>query len=171
MTTKKVKVVEYDPRWAADFETIAGEIREALGNLVLTVHHVGSTAVPGMAAKPIIDLDVEIADYTVFPAVVETLAKIGYLHEGNLGIPKREAFCYEGKSHLCKHHLYVCPSDSPELRRHLTFRDYLRSHPDAVSEYSRVKQEAAALYPEDIESYIRHKSPCIEKLYIQCGLA
>lgn len=171
MTTKKVNVAEYNPQWAADFAAIAVEIREALGNLALTVHHVGSTAVPGMAAKPIIDLDVEIAGYDAFPAVAEKLAEIGYIHEGNLGIPKREAFRYEGKPHLRKHHLYVCPSDSPELHRHLTFRNYLRSHPDAVSDYSRVKLEAAALYPNDIDGYIRHKSPCIEKIYIQCALA
>ena len=69
-----------------------------------------------------------------------------------------------------RHHLYVCPKDSRELRRHLVFRDYLCSHPDAVEEYGRVKMEAAALYPDDIEGYIRHKSPVIESIYRLCGL-
>jgi len=170
MAPKPVIVTAYDPKWLADFAAIAAEIHQALGSLALVIHHVGSTSVPGMAAKPIIDLDVVIADYTVFSAVVEKLASIGYIHEGNLGIPGREAFHYEGKPHLRKHHLYVCPADSPELKRHLTFRDYLRTHPEEAQEYSRVKQEAALLYPQDMDSYIRYKSPCIEKLYIQCGL-
>lgn len=171
MTPKPVIVTAYDPQWPDCFAAIAAEIRDTLGDLSLAIHHVGSTSVPGLAAKPIIDLDVVIADYSVFPVVVEKLAFIGYLHEGDLGIPCREAFCYEDKAHLSKHHLYVCPADSPELKRHLTFRDYLRSHPEAIAEYSRIKQEAAALHPTDIDGYIRHKSPFIEKIYMQCGLA
>ena len=74
------------------------------------------------------------------------------------------------KEHLMEHHLYVCAADCPELKRHLTFRDYLRAHPEAVEEYSRVKQEGAALYPHDIDSYIGHKSPFIEKIYKEAGL-
>ena len=168
MAPKPVIVTAYDPLWPADFAAIAEEIRACLGNLALAIHHVGSTSVPGLAAKPIIDLDVVIAVYTVFPVVVEKLAGLGFMHEGNLGIPCREAFCYREKPHLRKHHMYVCPADSPELKRHLAFRDYLRSHPDAAENYSRVKQEAAALYPQDIDGYIRHKSPMIEEIYAQC---
>ena len=170
MKTRPVTVTDHNPQWEQNFEAIAAEIRAALGELALAVHHVGSTAVPGMAAKPIIDLDVEIIDYTVFPAVVEKLEQIGYFHEGDLGIPQREAFRYEGKPHLQTHHLYVSPTASPELKRHLTFRDHLRSHPEAVREYSRIKKEAAALFPDDIDGYIRHKCPCIDKLYVKCGL-
>jgi len=98
------------------------------------------------------------------------LAKIGYRHEGDLGIPGREAFKYEGKEHLMKHHLYVCAKDSDELKRHLAFRDYLRSHPEAVKEYSRVKTEGAELYPYDIDKYIDHKSPFIEEIYAKINL-
>ena len=171
MRTKTVTVREYDPQWVSDFEAIAGELRCILAEHTLAIHHVGSTSVPGMAAKPIIDLDVVIADYSVFPAVLEKLKSIGYFHEGDLGIPNREAFCYDGKFHLRKHHLYVCPADSPELRRHLIFRDFLRSHPEAAAEYSQIKRDAAVRYPDDIDSYIRHKTPCIEKLYAECGLS
>ncbi len=89
------------------------------------------------------------------------MKSIGYIHEGNLGIPGREAFAYDGKEHLQKHHLYVCPEDSLELKRHLAFRDYLRAHPEAVNEYSKVKVEAAKLYPEDIDKYIEYKAPVI----------
>ena len=170
MKTKKVTVVPYEPRWAADFTDIRRELAEALGELADAIEHVGSTAVPGLSAKPIIDLDVVIGDYSVFPAVAKQLEKIGYIHEGDLGIPGREAFRYENKPHLRKHHLYVCPRDSRELHRHLTFRDYLRSHPEAVELYGQTKEQGAKLYPADIDGYIAWKAPCIEELYIRCGL-
>ena len=165
MVTRHIVVIPYDERWAQDFEAIASEIRNALGELALAIEHVGSTAVPGLSAKPIIDIDVVIRDYTTFDAVVLALKEIGYHHEGDLGIAGREAFGYEGKEHLRKHHLYVCPQDSPELKRHIAFRDYLRAHPDAAREYGRVKEEGAALHPHDIDGYIEHKSPFIEGIY------
>ncbi|MCR5105787.1 MAG: GrpB family protein [Eubacterium sp.] len=95
---------------------------------------------------------------------------MGYHHEGDLGIPGREAFKYDGKEHLMKHHLYVCAEDSRELKRHIAFRDYLRSHPDAVAEYSHIKEEGARLYPDDMDKYIEYKSPLIERLYKQIEL-
>ena len=170
MRTAKVIVLPYDAAWASEFEKIKQELDAALGDLCLGIEHVGSTAVAGLSAKPCIDVDVVIRDYTVFDEVVRALADIGYIHEGDLGIPGREAFCYTGKSHLLTHHLYVCPRDSRELRRHITFRDFLRSHPEAVQQYSRVKERAAQLYPEDIDGYMAYKSACIEALYRQCGL-
>ena len=170
MVTKQVVVLPYDGRWARDFTEIAGEIRAALGELAVDIQHVGSTSVPGLSAKPIVDIDVVIRDDSVFDAVALELNKIGYHHEGNLGIPGREAFGYEGKDHLRKHHLYVCPQDSPELKRHMAFRDYLRAHPDAAREYGRVKEEGASLHPHDIEGYIGHKSAFIERIYRELGL-
>ena len=170
MRTKKVIVVPYDKGWKCDFEKIKAELEAALGELALGIEHVGSTSVEGMSAKPIIDIDVVVRDYGVFDAVVSALASVGYIHEGDLGIKGREAFAYTGKSHLQKHHLYVCPKDSEELRRHITFRDYLRTHPEAVRKYSAVKETAARLFPEDIDGYMAYKAECIEQLYALCGL-
>ena len=170
MQTKQVTVLPYDSGWKSAFEAIKQEIEEALGGLILGVEHVGSTAVEGLSAKPCIDLDVIIADRTVFDRVVQHLAALGYHHEGDLGIPDREAFGYTGKPHLMKHHLYVCPRDSRELHRHLTFRDFLRSHPEAANAYGSIKEQAAQLFPNDIEKYIAYKASCIAELYRQCGL-
>ena len=111
-----------------------------------------------------------IEDNTVLKDAVAALERAGYEHEGNLGIPGREAFRYEGKEHLRTHHLYVCPKDSPELKRHIAFRDHLRSHPEAVKEYSRIKEEGAKLYPYDIDSYIEYKSPLINRIYKELGI-
>lgn len=169
MGKKHIVVQPYDESWPADFEKIKAELLAALGGVAVAIEHVGSTSVKGLAAKPIIDLDVVVKDAEV-PKAIEQLAKIGYIHEGNLGIEGREAFHYDGKEHLKPHHLYVCPESSPELKRHIAFRDYLRSHPEAVQEYSAIKIEAAKLFPDDIDSYIAHKSPVIEKLYKEIGL-
>ena len=170
MKTKKVIVLPYDEAWESAFESIKSEIESALGDLMLRAEHVGSTSVKGMSAKPCIDIDAVIRDYTVFDDVVQRLNAIGYIHEGDLGVGGREAFKYVDKPHLMTHHLYVCPSDSEELRRHITFRDFLRGNPEAVKRYSQVKEKAAELFPNDIDGYIQYKSPCIEQLYRECGL-
>ena len=117
----------------------------------------------GLSEKPIIDIDVVIGDYSMLDSMISAPRRVGYRYEGNLGIPGREAFKYEGKGPLRKHLLYVCPPDSRELKRHIYFKDYLRSHPEAVRGYSRIKEEGAALYPYDIDRYIEHKAPASQE--------
>ena len=170
MKTKQVIVLPYDEAWEQDFIKIQKELQDALGELALRIEHVGSTAVHGLSAKPVIDIDVVIRDRSLLGDVIRALEKAGYRHEGDLGIAGREAFDYDGKEHLKTHHLYVCAQDSAELKRHLMFRDYLRANPEAVRAYSRVKEEGAALYPDDIEQYIEYKSPLIEKIYGEIGI-
>mgnify|MGYP003303541495 CR=1 FL=1 len=149
---------------------IKQEIENAIGDLIVCVEHVGSTSVDGLSAKPCIDIDVVIKDYSVFDDVIDKLGAIGYIHEGNLGIEDREAFKYLDKPHLQTHHLYVCPQQSKELHRHITFRNFLRKNPEAVKRYGAVKEKAAQLFPNNIEKYIAYKSACIEELYKICGL-
>ena len=170
MRTQRVVVLPYDKAWQSAFEAIRLELEAALGDLSIGIEHVGSTSVEGLSAKPCIDIDVIIRDYSNFDAVVQKLGAIGYIHEGDLGIKDREAFKYSDKPHLLRHHLYVCPQDSQELRRHITFRDFLRSNPQAAKQYGQVKERAAQLYPNDIDGYIKYKTPCIEELYKLCRL-
>ncbi|MBQ2965034.1 MAG: GrpB family protein [Clostridia bacterium] len=162
---KKVIVVPYDGQWKNDFEIIKQYLLTAVKDTAVGIEHVGSTSVEGLSAKPIIDIDIVIKDYSVFSKVVESLAALGYIHEGGLGIKDREAFDYKGKTELPVHHLYVCPEFSAELRRHIAFRDYLRNHPEAVTEYSRIKEEGARIFPDSIDDYIKYKAPCIEEIY------
>ena len=171
MKTRRVIVEPYSEAWASEFEKIKAELECALGELAICIEHVGSTSVKGLSAKPIIDIDVVIENYSVFSEVIGRLQSIGYQHEGDLGIKGREAFKYNDKPHLMQHHLYVCPKDSPELRRHITFRDYLRAHPEAAEKYGRVKEEAAQLYPDNIDQYIEYKAPCIAEIYALCELS
>ena len=170
MRTEKIIVLEHDANWSVNFLKIKKELDEVLGSLVLSIEHVGSTSVIGLAAKPIIDIDVVINSSFDLDEVIEKLSSIGYIHEGNLGVQDRDAFKYYDKDHLQIHHLYVCPKNSEELRRHITFRDYLRENPDAIEVYSRIKKEGAKLFPDNIEKYIEYKSACISQLYRRCGL-
>ena len=167
---KHVVVQPYDEAWKTDFINIRDELNSVLEDIVLGIEHVGSTSVEGLSAKPVIDIDVVIEDRTYLPSVISALQKIGYTHEGDLGVPGREAFKYEGKELLRKHHLYVCDKDAKELKRHIAFRDYLRSNPDAASEYGRIKEEGARMFPWDIDKYIEHKSSFIETVYNRLGL-
>lgn len=170
MRTEYVIVEDYNPQWEQEFIKIKKEIESCLGPLALSIEHVGSTSVKGLAAKPIIDLDVVINDQSLLNDVIQRLGSIGYIYEGNLGIEGREAFKYKSKPHLMTHHLYVCPKDSKELYRHITFRNYLRNHPEARKAYSKIKKEAALLFPNSIEQYIEYKSTCINEIYKKCKL-
>ncbi len=162
---KRVVVVPYNEQWKDDFDNIKQYLLTEIKEIIIGIEHIGSTSVEGLSAKPIIDIDIVIKDYSVFDTLVESLASLGYIHEGNLGIKDREAFDYVGKITLPKHHLYVCPEFSEELHRHIAFRDYLRNNTDAMLKYSKVKEEGAKLYPDRIDDYITHKSPCIEEIY------
>ncbi len=167
---KRVIVVPYNEQWKRDFETIKQYLLPAIKDVTINIEHIGSTSVEGLSAKPIIDIDIVIKDYSVFDAVVKKLASLGYMHEGNLGIKDREAFDYQGNVALPKHHLYVCPEFSLELHRHIAFRDYLRNNPEALQKYSNVKEKGVELFPDSIDDYIAYKSPCIEEIYRNCRL-
>ncbi len=152
-----VVVVPYNPRWSDLFEALAARVRRALGDeLTVTVEHVGSTSVPGLAAKPVIDLDVIIPTAADLPVVTERLATIGYVHEGDKGLPGRDAFLWPPGE--VRHHLYVCPKGSVPLQEHLLFRDYLRAHPEEAQRCSDLKRELAVRYQDDRLAYSEAKT-------------
>ncbi len=157
-----VVVVDYDPDWAQRFEFLRGRITVALGGLAAAVEHVGSTAVVGLAAKPIIDMDVLLISATALPEAIERLAALGYTHQGDLGIPEREAFLAPAKDF--PHHLYVWPPNSREFQRHVAFRDYLRSHPQEAKAYGDLKQALAVKFVHDRAAYITGKEAFVGDL-------
>ncbi|HET6983710.1 MAG TPA: GrpB family protein [Myxococcaceae bacterium] len=169
MSPSPVVVVPYDPTWPVDFEALRNVLASALGDVARVIHHVGSTAVPGLAAKPILDVDVEIASREDLVECTRRLARLGYRPVGDLGISGREAFDREGPDvprdgrgrSRPEHHLYVCASDSAELRRHLLVRDFLRANPARADGYGALKLKLAARFREDREGYTRRKSGLI----------
>jgi len=158
---RTVEIAAYDPDWPRRFRALADRAAAALGDIVLSIEHVGSTAVPGLAAKPVIDLDVVVRPEDVEHAV-RRLATLGYGHRGELGVPGRHAF----RTPLgeAKHHLYVCVAGSEGLRDHLRFRDHLRTHPDAAREYAALKQRLAERHRHDPDAYQEAKRAFIDAL-------
>jgi GrpB-like predicted nucleotidyltransferase (UPF0157 family) len=157
-----VIVVDYDPTWPLIFQTLADRVAGAMAELALIIEHVGSTAVPGLAAKPIIDMDVVVAsEHDISPAI-ERLTTLGYVHEGDLGIKGREAFSTPGG--LPAHHLYLCAADNPELRRHILLRDYLRAHAEVVQRYADVKRAAAESHRDDRQGYMAAKDAVVKEI-------
>jgi GrpB-like predicted nucleotidyltransferase (UPF0157 family) len=153
---RPVVIEDYTPTWADRFADLRELFGEALRDVALAIEHVGSTAIPGLAAKPIIDIDIVIASRSMLPEAIARLATIGYRHEGDLGIADREAFA--PPSGPIDHHVYVCNKQSPELRRHRAFRDYLIAHPEAMRAYAALKRQAAERFRDDREGYTQAKT-------------
>jgi GrpB-like predicted nucleotidyltransferase (UPF0157 family) len=160
-----VVIVDYDPTWPAQFEELRATFACQLGDRALAIEHVGSTAVPGLAAKPILDIDIVIRVDESLPEIVALLEPLGYVHQGDRGISGREAFervggrDAGGESEIrYAHHLYVCREDNAELARHLAFRDYLRLHPVAARGYGDLKRELALRFGRDRAGYSAAKS-------------
>jgi GrpB-like predicted nucleotidyltransferase (UPF0157 family) len=170
MRTKNVIVVPYDFNWNHEFQTIKLQLEKILQNSVIAIEHVGSTSVEGLSAKPILDIDVVIENQDRFEDVKSELESLGYYHEGDLGVKDREAFGYTDKQEFMTHHLYVCTQNSEELRRHIAFREYLKSHPEDREKYSEIKAQAAKMYPTDIDRYIETKGPYIAEIYKKIGI-
>jgi GrpB-like predicted nucleotidyltransferase (UPF0157 family) len=162
MIREKIMILhDYTPAWKTEFLDLKAVYQEYLRDSAIAIEHVGSTSIPGIKAKPIIDIDIVIRDYEIFPTVADTLASLGYYHNGNQGILHREAFKRKDectpysqmKRRWKNHHLYVCPEFSEELQRHILFRDYLRAHDEARQDYERIKMDIAAKSDGDRKRY------------------
>jgi GrpB-like predicted nucleotidyltransferase (UPF0157 family) len=152
-------VSEYDPRWPEAFERLRDRLDAALAGVAHATEHVGSTAVRGLAAKPIIDVDVVVGDETAVGMAVKALAAAGWQHEGNLGIKGREAFLPPADA--AYHHLYLVVAGSRPHRDHIDLRDFLRSHPGHAARYAALKRKLAVLLETDRAAYARGKEDMI----------
>lgn len=164
-----IPFTEYDPAWPKQFEALREEYAAAMaaaGVPVVAIEHVGSTAVPGLAAKPIIDCDIIVAEADV-PAASRVLVSLGFTPEGNLGIPQRWAF--KEPARLASTHTYVIVDGSLALRNQLAVRDVLRADAALRDEYAAVKRRAAAS-SASIAEYSRAKSAIVQKLLAAGGL-
>jgi GrpB-like predicted nucleotidyltransferase (UPF0157 family) len=160
---RSVIVVSYDPAWKLEFQVEAGHIARALGANVLSIHHIGSTAIPGMYAKPIIDILLLVDDINRLDEQSPAMEALGYEVMGEYGIKGRRYFRKDDDSGTRTHHVHSFQKDSPEFERHLAFRDYMIAHPDEAQQYSLLKQKLALEYPEDMEAYIDGKDPFIKE--------
>lgn len=168
-------IQNHSSNWKSNFESIKEVLMEANMNVTITVEHIGSTAVPGLAAKSIIDMDLIYESEDDFFEIKQNLQSLGYYHNGDQGIEGREVFKRFREDHFTldsiDHHLYVCHASSQELKRHLLFRDYLRSNEQAVKEYTKLKNSIAEKANQDKKTYAAIKeidakdfiNDCIQK--------
>lgn len=157
--TKTVIVTKYQKLWQTQYQSLVSFLKPIITPHFLTIEHVGSTAVVGLSAKPVIDCDIIVRE-DQFPLIEDALLQAGFTNRGDLGIPKRIAF--SGPDLGFRYHLYVCYEDAPNLRDHLLLREYLRMHPGAKKRYGELKEQLALMYPTDIESYLDGKANMIQ---------
>jgi GrpB-like predicted nucleotidyltransferase (UPF0157 family) len=151
-----IVVTEYDKEWPALFEQIARPVRNAVADLGAEVEHIGSTSVPGLAAKPVIDLDVVVRSAADVPIAIDRLRSLGYVYQGDKGIRGREAFLWSPGAR--RHHLYVVVAGNQPHADHIRFRDYLRRHPEVAREYAVLKQSLAKQHGSDQIGYTEAKT-------------
>jgi GrpB-like predicted nucleotidyltransferase (UPF0157 family) len=157
---RRVEVVCYTDEWGQMFEEESEKIKAIFGDLILNIHHIGSTSIPGMRAKPIIDIMPVVSDIHQVDDFNEKMANLGYEARGENGIPGRRYF-QKGGDHRT-HHVHIYESGNPEIAKHLAFRDYLIAHPEDAEKYGALKQALAEQFPTDIESYIKGKDAFIK---------
>ena len=161
-----IEVVDWSPVWAEQFEDVAAVLRSALAGVPSArVEHVGSTSVPGLAAKPVLDVDVVVEPPDV-PAAIAALESVGYAHRGDLGVTGREAFRAPGPP---RRNVYVCTAGTANVRNHLAVRDVLRARDDLREAYADVKRALADDPGMDIDTYIAGKSVVLQEVLEASG--
>jgi GrpB-like predicted nucleotidyltransferase (UPF0157 family) len=161
-----IHLVPYDPLWPREFEAEADRIRRACHELPLELEHIGSTSIPNIFAKPIIDILAGVPPRETREPYIEALVGIGYEHLGAYGVPGRDYF---RRGTPRTHHVHMFSWSSRRWRDHLAFRDYLRAHPDAAQEYSMLKRELAATFADDSRRYAEEKGPFIKAVLRAAG--
>lgn len=160
----KVEVVPHDSRWRDSFPAEAKHIAAALGPNVVAIHHIGSTAIPGIYAKPVIDLLVEVDDIEAIDARSSAMESIGYEVMGEFGIPGRRYFRKDDQHGTRTHQVHAFQAGSGEVARHLGFRDYMIAHPADAQRYSELKRKLAEEYPWDMDGYVDGKDGFIREM-------
>ena len=170
---QRLQVSAYDPRWVLEFEVERDRIARVLGELACRIDHNGSTAVPGLEAKPIIDIQVSVEHLHAIRVYAEPLAALGYVHVAHVD----DAVCpffHRPREWPHTHHIHVVQSGGQEERRTLAFRDFLREHSDVAREYATLKKQLASLVDaadsSTREAYANAKSEFIDRV-VQIALA
>lgn len=159
--SQNVIVIPYDPTWPKRFWLEEKKIKEALGDNCVTIHHIGSTSIPGLSAKPIIDMLPVVKD--ILAVNSQALENLGYRGRGELGMPFRRYF----SNHV--YHLHIWEEGHPEIDRHLLFLEYLRKYPEELKRYEDLKLQLAKKFPEDRSSYTASKYDLIQDMVKKSG--
>lgn len=163
---RNIVVVDYQPNWPALFQAESAFLSQALQSVLVSLHHIGSTSVPGLPAKPVIDMLAEVRSLEALDACNPAMQQLGYEPRGELGIAGRRYFS-KGGDERRSHHLHAFATAHPGLEKHLVFRDYFRVHSQEATRYAHLKRQLAQAHPDDIEAYMAGKAPLIAELLEQ----
>lgn len=166
----KVEVVKYNPEWSEIYNSEKVKLNESLGGLIKSIHHIGSTSIPGLAAKPIIDIIIEVCSLDTLDNSIPVMESLGYEVKGEFGIPGRRYYRKGGSNRT--HQIHAFKVGDANIKRHIAFRDYLKSHPDVMLEYASLKMALAKRFDNDVDGYCdgkddfvkHHESKAIEWL-------
>ena len=160
---RTIQVTPYNPNWPHLYRQEARQIVKALPGQIILIHHIGSTAIPGIKAKPIIDCLLEMSQIEAIDAYNTVMIALGYEPRGENGIPGRRYFV-KGTANIHSHHLHAFQLGYQQIARHLDFRDYLRAHPDQAQVYSQLKETLARKYRQDSVAYTEGKNEFIRAI-------
>lgn len=164
---KRVIVVPYDPRWPEAFAVASREVAGAMGETLIEIHHIGSTAIPAICAKPVIDMLAVVRNIGAVDARVAQMEELGYEAMGEFGIPGRRYFRRDNAAGERTQQVHTFARGSPHVLRHLAFRDFMRAHRAVAERYSELKRTLAAAHADDIEAYIDGKDAFINETEAQ----
>jgi GrpB-like predicted nucleotidyltransferase (UPF0157 family) len=162
MNMRKIQVVEYDPSWPALFEAERDVLRRTIGTVAVEIHHIGSTAVPGLCAKPIIDILIEVTDLALLDALNGKMETIGYKPMGEFGIPGRRYFPKGSENRT--HQIHAFSRGDFSVTRHIAFRDYLLANSEVAKEYGELKKRVAETCDNDIGRYCDGKDAYVKRV-------
>lgn len=165
---RKVILTPHDPSWREQYETEAAQLTAVFQPILVTIHHIGSTAIPNIQAKPTIDIMIAVTEITAVNKLIQPMANLGYISKGENGIPGRHYF-RKGSDEYHTHHIHVYAAGHPKIARHLNFRDYLRQHPAAAAAYSQLKTALAQQYFLDPPTYTQSKTKFIQEIDRKAG--
>jgi GrpB-like predicted nucleotidyltransferase (UPF0157 family) len=160
----RIEVVPYDPNWPREFERSSGEVKTALGANLLQIHHIGSTSIAGVHAKPVIDMLAVVADLAAVDHCSVAMARLGYEVMGEFGIDGRRYFRRDDSAGRRTHQVHTFAEASRHVARHLAFRDYMRAHPTLARQYGELKQRLAKAHPHDMAAYMDGKDSFIKEM-------
>jgi GrpB-like predicted nucleotidyltransferase (UPF0157 family) len=164
---KRIIVTDYDPHWPEAFAAAAGELAAAIGANLITIHHIGSTSIPGMHAKPIIDMLPVVVDIEAVDRCVAGVESLGYEAMSEFGIAGRRFFRRDNPAGERIHNVHVFQNGSPHVERHLAFRNFMRAHPTYASQYAELKRKLADVHPYDMDAYMDGKDTFIKVIELK----
>lgn len=158
-----IRIVDYDQKWPMLFDTEKARLEAALGDVAVQIEHMGSTSVPGLAAKPIIDIDIYVREIEPMEPYREPLERLGYLFQFDPEFPDLHFFAYPEEKPR-QFHVHVAEVESQYKTRDLAVRDFLRAHPDVAADYAELKRSLTAAHPGDRDAYINGKAAFMDEL-------